>query len=355
VLKKQLIEEIKSQKMISKRNKIKISRINNQIRDFLNSSAIKKTDIYLKKQEGCWDQFCAALDTIGDTCLAINKFQENSEAYFTNNPYLLTYGLLQAMVLQQNAVKYLKKSVLGKDINFKKNYPDLFQIRRLRNETIGHPIETKIKGKNSEYNKNEITICTINRYSLTKEGFSYILWMCAKNKHKHIKFQKIIDLQEACLSIELFKILKELELEESKHKNIFKNKSLSKLTENKSFYQVNLIYGLIWDDPLAWPSFEYCQNKYQKIKIGLEKRYGKFEDSLRISGTVELIKKLDYIFSKISFLKKTKTLDKQECEIYVDALSRNWNELNEHLIEVDSEFKIQKQKQLKSPEKKDVK
>ena len=57
-----------------KNSKLKIEEIAIQIRNFFNDSTIKKTLVFLKKKDGDWNQFCAALDTIEDTCLAIENF-----------------------------------------------------------------------------------------------------------------------------------------------------------------------------------------------------------------------------------------------------------------------------------------
>lgn len=327
---------------MSTSNKITINEISHRIGDFINNSTIKKTSIYSKKQDGYWDKLFAAIDTIEDTCLAIENFQKDPNNCFILNPYLSTYGILQALFIQQDAVNFLNVSLFGenKKIIWHKSYPDLDNIRKLRNETIGHPIEAKQKGKQSKYAKDEISSCTIDRSSLSKNGFSYILWMHSKTEKKSINFTKIIELQNKNLSQELENILKGLQNEERQHKLKFKNENLSDLLSDKSLYQVNLIYGVSWNDHLAWPSFEHFFDQYKKIRNGIENRYGKFGNSLRLPGTAEVIKKLDYIFSKIEIFKNTQQFNEQEFEIYVDALDTSLKELKDHLQEIDNEFKL---------------
>lgn len=66
-------------------------------------------------------------------------------------------------------------------------YSELTKIRQVRNETVGHPIKTERRGGNSSYINDEITSCTIDRSSLTKDGFRYMLWMHSRTESKIIK------------------------------------------------------------------------------------------------------------------------------------------------------------------------
>lgn len=52
---------------------------------------------------------------------------------------LYIYGLLQALFLQQDAANGISTALLGKKIDFKQEYPSLFEIREIRNDTVGHP------------------------------------------------------------------------------------------------------------------------------------------------------------------------------------------------------------------------
>lgn len=320
-----------------------VSDISSKIRNFVNESTIKRTNIFAKKHEGDWNQFCAALDTISDTCLAIEGFRNDSDNLFVKNPYLSTYGVLQALFIQQDSVNYLKTSLFGNDKKIdwtNKKYSELAKIRQLRNETVGHPVKTEKRKGKSKYQDGEMTSCTIDRSSLSKEGFQYTLWMNSATKRRYVKFSDVIGSQNKNLSTELEAILKELQDEEKEHKSKFKNEKLSSILNAKSLYEINLIYGVHWDDHLAWPSFDHYYDRYKKIRAGLENRYGKFGAITRIPGTKEVIKKLDYVFSKIEGFKVNKKFDNYEFEVYVDALDAGLTELKTHLEETDKEFDV---------------
>ncbi len=323
--------------------KLKIEESAIKIRNFFNDSIVKKTSVFLKKKSGDWDQFFAALDTIEDTCLAIQNFQKDPDDFFIKNPYLATYGILQALFIQQDAVNYLKISLFGSDKKIdwgNTKYTELAKIRQMRNETVGHPVKTNRNGRNSTYTNDEITSCTINRSSLTKDGFCYMLWMHSRTESKKIKFPEIIDLQDKYLSVELVIVMKQLQREERQHKVKFKGEKLVELLNKKSLYEINQIYGFQWGDHLAWSSFDYYHELYKKIRKGLEDRYGKFGETIRIPGTHEVIKKLDFIFSKIEVFKNTQKFENYELEVYIDVLDAGLEELKTHLIETDKAFEI---------------
>lgn len=101
-----------------------------------------------------------------------------------------------------------------------------------------------------------------------------------------------------------------------------------------------MIYGVAWGDHLAWPSFDYYHKQYVAVKRGLDDRYGGLERSLNIPGTKEMLKKLDYIFSKLEIYKANQFTSEYEFEIHVDALIAGVEELKTHLKEIDTNFEI---------------
>lgn len=121
-----------------------------------------------------WNLFCVAMDTLEDTYLVL-EFYENSQ--LSNNEgekYLKLYGLLQAMFLQQDSIRNLYKILLG---TFPKNNSNLLgwnRIRELRNLTVGHPLEKK--------DKSGVKRCYISRVTISKQGFQYLIWDRDKQK-----------------------------------------------------------------------------------------------------------------------------------------------------------------------------
>lgn len=93
-------------------------------------------------KESLWLQLCAALDVIGDSLWALEAYQESiaKEDYeITGMNYLRLYGVLQAIFLQQDALRLIGDAI-DIPIDFKKDYWKLNQIRTLRNLAVGHPV-----------------------------------------------------------------------------------------------------------------------------------------------------------------------------------------------------------------------
>lgn len=106
-----------------------------KIRDIINEPRI----LYILTQdEKKWQKLCCSLDAVDYTQLAV-KFYLNSE--FPETPggkFLFSYGLLQSLYVQQDAVKNICE-VLGLKINYEEDYPTIYDIRQKRNDLVGHP------------------------------------------------------------------------------------------------------------------------------------------------------------------------------------------------------------------------
>jgi len=82
---------------------------------------------------------------IEDSQSVIREYLQLTICEFEKVKYLALYGLLQAFFVQQDSLKTLFKTCLKREIDFKNDYKELYQIREIRNITIGHPTN---KGKN---------------------------------------------------------------------------------------------------------------------------------------------------------------------------------------------------------------
>jgi hypothetical protein len=86
-----------------------------------------------------WNKLCASMDVIGDTQIAINSYFSLPSFSAENGGYLYLYGLLQAFFLQQDAINHLSEALFDRAIDWRTEYPDLYLVRELRNNSIGHP------------------------------------------------------------------------------------------------------------------------------------------------------------------------------------------------------------------------
>jgi len=160
-----------------------------KIRQYINSP---KNINRLTKNKVRWIKICVSLDTIEDTCEAINFFSSLPLFDFDSGGYLYFYGLLQALFLQQDAARNLSLELVNRDISYKKMYPELYDIREIRNQSIGHPTS---KDKDESFH-------FVSRITININGFQLISFFPKKEKkeYKNIDIFKVIITQEKIIN-----------------------------------------------------------------------------------------------------------------------------------------------------------
>jgi len=254
-----------------------------EIRDLINNTRKKYA---LLKNLKFWNQMCSSLDVIGDADLAIDAYLNNDFPRCEGSKYLQVYGVLQALFIQQDAVAHLCESLsLPCRID---DYPDLLDIRKIRNESIGHPTK---KGRKKELK----TYHFISRPTISKAGFQ-LMTCCEKGKteFKNILIEEIAKKQRKILSDILQSLTEKLRLEEQAHKKRFR---MDKLTEifSQAHYFVEKIYdGLKGGD----------KTPIGKIGIQMVKKeiLGKFANKLKERGIeIETYDSIKYIYDILSY------------------------------------------------------
>lgn len=194
------------------------------ISDLINTVMMRSL---LSKNIALWNQLLSCLDVIEDTELAIAAYLDNEYGKSNGANYLALYGLLQALFLQQDAVKYLCES-LGMSDPLKNN-PRLKKIKDIRNDTTGHPTKRN-RNKQTSYH-------FIARHSIKSERLK--LMSVSGNetpKFTDVLIYGLITEQKTCLSEILTTVVSELKQKETAHKEKFKMEKLV------SFFPTNLGY-----------------------------------------------------------------------------------------------------------------
>lgn len=135
----------------------RIESLEDSVRNHINTNRYQAD---LLKDLNNWNQICSSLDTIGDTLYSIQDYLGADYPESVGFKYIFTYGLLQALFIQQDAMRHLSEAF---DIKFELT-EKLDKIRRLRNASIGHPTKHNVK-KSTFYNY-------ISRITLSKIGFT---------------------------------------------------------------------------------------------------------------------------------------------------------------------------------------
>lgn len=135
-----------------------IQKLISNIRDYINHPWKLET---LFQDKIAWEKLCSSLDTIQDSQEAIDFYEQLDEFTGNNGGYLYVYGIMQGLILQQDSANSLEDALFKKKLNWKEDYPTLYNIREQRNNSIGHPTR---RGNDDSFHM-------IARYSINKSGF----------------------------------------------------------------------------------------------------------------------------------------------------------------------------------------
>ena len=235
-------------------------------------------------------QLSSCLDVIEDSKLAIDAYLNREFGESIGGHYLAVYGLLQALFLQQDAVRYLCES-LGMP-NPLDNNPRLEEIRDIRNDTIGHPTKrNRKKGQPTSYHF--ISRGDLSRPKLTPDRFQHMsIDINGKLDFKDISIPDLITDQKNCLSEILNSVISELEQKEKAHKEKFKMEKLVSVfpgTLGYSFEKVfESIIGGKYPPQLAMANLKQIKQALQKFKEAIIERGVTYE------GVNDLCESLEY-------------------------------------------------------------
>jgi len=254
-----------------------------EIRNLINNT---KKKYALLKNLKFWNQMCSSLDVIGDADLAIDFYLNNDFPKCEGGKYLQVYGVLQALFIQQNAVAHLCESL---SMSFKfENHQDLLDIRKIRNESIGHPTK---KGSKKELK----TYHFISRPTISKVGFQ-LMTFCEKGKteFKNILIDEIIKKQRKILSDVLQSLRAKLCSEEQAHKKKFRMNKLAEIFSQAHYFVEKIYDGLKGGDKIP----------IGKIGIQMIKKeiLGKFASKLKERAIeLEAYDSIKYIYDLLEY------------------------------------------------------
>ena len=219
------------------------------------------------------------MDAISDTEDGILAFLDSKFEADRASLYLGVYGLLQAVYVQQDAVINLCKSLdIGENI---KNYPRLFEIREIRNDSVGHPTKRKSKTKDGPTSYHFIP-----QRSVGASGFDIIsMFSNGSSKYKHVDIPSIVLDQQRYISGILSKVIDKLVQEEKEHKDKFRMEKLADIFDKNIHYSFEKITEAIRGTKpsgLGLGSLEKIQKIIHNFREAVKRRdeayYESFQD-----------------------------------------------------------------------------
>ncbi len=308
----------------------KITELVQQIRQLINAP---RKHLLIFKDPAEFHKLCSCLDVIGDTELAFHAFQKMSDEHPPGSSYLLAYGFLQGLFLQQDAVKYLYEAFqLPYELD-----PLLKEIRELRNDSIGHPTKRGWgKGKSFSF---------ISRPSISKSGFELMTMEPNRwpPRFNYVNFKQLLDIQHAQLEKSLEVLLQELQKEEMEHRKKFRDEKLVALFPETLHYY----FEKIFQAPRGSGLWEYGARHVsligkviEKFKSALENR----EIAGAYCGVEDQLKQLEYPLAQLVeyFADKGEgRLNAKDAEIFTSFLKNEMSKLQEMARKLDAEYEAE--------------
>lgn len=296
-----------------------------EIRDFINNP---RRQYNLLKNKEYWNQLCSSLDVIEDCELAITAYKNTEFNKGDGDKYLKVYGLLQAMFVQQDAVKNLWEA-LEVNGNFELD-EQLRNIRKIRNESVGHPTKTF----NNSYH-------FVSRITIEKQGFQLMSCHNHQKDFKDINVLGIIKKQKSLLSEKLNVILQSLKEEEKTHKEQFKTKKLESAFPNTYTYHISGIFESI----LSMDKRGVGNAHLKQINLILDK----LKEMLNERGIViDTYDSINLLYDELSFpIKKLniyfddgarEKIDDKTAYIFAFFIKEKMDELKSIVNEIDKEY-----------------
>lgn len=300
------------------------------IRDLINGS--RKKNILLQDKI-LWHMFCSCMDTIGDTEIALESFLKlDTDSSDEGRNYLRIYGALQALYVQQDAIKYLHDALkIPYSID-----PLVQNIRDIRNNATGHPTNRNYK---KEFN-------FISRVTLTPQSFELLTFYRTNSgncdldtKHNNINIPDLIVTQINVFVEVLNNIIEVLQEEDVEHKKKFEGNTLTDVFKGTTYAFEKIFDAILSTDS---PHIQFV-GKYvgdilesvEAFKTGLKEREEPDED------LTDLYENLDHALKHIKkyFHAPNEThIQNEDLYIFADFSHRQIGKLVETARQIDEEY-----------------
>ena len=302
-----------------------IQNLEDRIREFINSG---RRQSVLLKNPATWNKLCSSLDLIGDTQLAIDSHPQFHDVQDDGAIYLIVYGILQTLLLQQNAAKHI-----GDSLDIKVKLPkDLEDIRVIRNSAAGHPTHQKEKGLSKS--------CFITRVSISPTDFQLMTAYSGDKEYEfhNVSIPALIETQKQYLSEILAKVVAELERQEMEHRQKHKANKIADIFPPTISYHFSKIFEATYREDL----FPLGIANIKIISACIER----FKNELSIRGEWGVYDSINYHYELIEYPLKRLTayfegnddMNEKDAYIFASFLSDQIKSLEEIGKELDEQY-----------------
>lgn len=243
-----------------------VGRAVERIRDQVNRSRMRERYSAIPDR---WAQICSAMDFLGDIALALSSYLEPETKTDDGERYLRAYGALQALEVQQDAVRHLREAL---DVPTAPPNTELLEIRDLRHRSIGHPTETGPRRKSSR----PTLFNFIVRMSLSQRGFELRSRSgTGADLVVGVNISALISRQDSILGDQLAAVEAHLMEDERRHRAEFEGHQLLAAFRGTLGYAFEKIGEGLRDErarPLAQWGVDHIKQDLSSLRTALENR-----------------------------------------------------------------------------------
>lgn len=223
----------------------------------------KQSELMEKKKK--WLRVTTALDVLEDTNCVITCYQETEYPNEINGQYLFTYGLLQALFVQEDAVNSINVALFDQELDFKKNYPNAYAVREMRDDVIGHPTN---RGNNKAF-------IYLAQHSLSKDYFRYIKAEVDSDSTSIIDVDvvKAISDVASCVNAVMTAAIERLDKEFREYIDMHKDRKMRDIFCTLNYAREKIMTN----DYLDQAAYDSTKKMIDRCEEELRLRYGKVE------------------------------------------------------------------------------
>jgi hypothetical protein len=286
----------------------------------------------LMLDEFSWYQLCTALDTVDDADEAIGAYLNDTFPAAIGERYLRTYGLLQALYVQQDSLHDLINAVHPTTTIKVKDL--LHDVRRARHRSVGHPTHTGPRG-------GPFSTHAIVRHSMRKEGLELLSFPhSAPGVFQYVDVLGLIEKQSEETNRILSEVIEELRKQDEAHRSQFRDVKMKSALHNVSYAFEKIFEELRKDSVRALSEWAVghlrtALNQFEKqlVERGLTKDSYDSIKYLYLDIEHPLVQLTRYISKEASEI-----MSDQSAVVFAEALQGYFDKLRVIALEIDEEY-----------------
>lgn len=265
------------------------------------------------------------MDVVDDVLFALDSYKNNQHDD-QGIAYLEIYGVLQALSIQQDAVRELHKIVTGRSVDLESVYPDVQAIRDILVKAAGHPVT----GRQSSH--------FVVRHSVGKGGFQ--LWSFDQNGNQveeHVNLISLIQKNATALDSAMSDIIAWIEEQERLHKQKFSKQSITDVFRLSTYFMEKISTSIRTRDQMGIVGATSILDMLSKFQADLLERGEHFSEAHYMQD----IARIKYALARYeTYIRGTDGQNEDDAYILAGFIGAELSQLRRIAAEIDADYKI---------------